>query len=159
MAGSFVVRRRFNVTGGIAQDVAQAVAVARDPPIRPLDERPDERKVRGDGKWSQDANVPSDPDPRRPSVAPTAVRVADMQGLEQDIFGWGVDDFIRVLKWQQVEPAIAVQSTKSPSGASADAAVSVIEHEQATVGPGGHGVSAVVHTDLNVLQVNSKYLG
>ena len=56
-----------NATGVISEEPCSAVAVVRDAPVRPFDEGPDGRKVGGDGEGAQQANLPGDPDARRPA--------------------------------------------------------------------------------------------
>jgi len=104
------------------------MAVAGNTRVGPLHKQADQREAGPDGQWSEERNLLGDPDPRSASDAPTAMSVPDMHRVEEDFYGWRTDDLAGLLERHESQAPTVVQPTQESRGATADAAVSVIEH-------------------------------
>jgi hypothetical protein len=160
-------RPRLDAAGLVTDEAAEAMAVAGDPLVCPFDDPPDHRHTTGVGQRSKDGDLRRDPDPGRSSQAPLAIGVADMHPFEQNLHGWSIDDLAGDLKGHEAKSSSMVEPMQEPCRSSADPAVGVVEHEEATVGgEGGHARHqprdpfrnpVVAHAHLDVLLISSKY--
>ncbi len=120
--------------GLVTKEVADAMAVTGDHRVDQLDDYPDRRHPSDDSQRPKEGNLLGDPDPCGPRDAPVSVPVPDMDRVEQDLHGRGVDDLIGILKGYEAKAPTAVQPMQEPRRATADTAIGVVEHEETTVG-------------------------